>query len=101
MAGIQGEEYPQARLRYVVSRAEAAINSGTFSRLLRFCTMTENHTPRLPLTSEQRKVRDAERRVAAEQAMREHEQAQKRFYENRERLKAERLTREARMANGR
>jgi hypothetical protein len=63
--------------------------------------MTENHTPRLPLTSEQRKVRDAERRVAGEQAMREHEQAQKRFYENRERLKAERLTREARMANGR
>jgi hypothetical protein len=62
--------------------------------------MTENHTPRLPLTSEQRKVRDGERRVAAEQAMREHAQARKRFYENRERLKAERLTREARMANG-
>jgi hypothetical protein len=46
-------------------------------------------------------VRDAERRVAAEQAMREHAQAQKRFYENRERLKAERLTREAHTANGR
>jgi hypothetical protein len=101
MAGIQGEEDPQTRLRYVVSKAEAAINSGTFSRFLRFCTMTENHTPRLPLTPEQRRVRDAERRVAAEQAMREHAQAQKRFYENRERLKAERLTREAHTANGR
>jgi hypothetical protein len=62
--------------------------------------MTENHTPRPPLTSEQRKARDAERRVAAEQAMREHVEKQKRFYENRERLKAERLTREARTASG-
>ena len=65
--------------------------------------MTEEHTPRVPrsLTSEERKARDAQRRVDAEQAMREHEEAQKRFYENRERLRAERLTREARTANGR
>ena len=60
--------------------------------------MTDNfeaHHPRI-LTPEQRKARDAARRADAEQAMREHEAAQKAFHENRERLKAERLAREAR-----
>ena len=64
--------------------------------------MTEEHTPRVPrsLTSEERKARDAQRRIDAEQAMREHDEAQKRFYENRERLRAERLTRESQTVNG-
>src|SRR5580693_8989385 len=63
--------------------------------------MTENvedfeaRAPRT-LTPEERKARDATRRADAEQAMREHEAAQKAFYKNRERLKAERLAREAR-----
>jgi hypothetical protein len=43
-------------------------------------------------------ARNAERRADAEQAMREHEAAQKAFHENRKRLKAERLAREARDA---
>jgi hypothetical protein len=62
--------------------------------------MTEDFSTRSPriLTSEERKARDAERRADAEQAMREHEAAQKAFYENRERLRAERLAREARAA---
>ncbi len=51
------------------------------------------------LTPEQRKARDLARRLDAEQAMREHEAAQKAFHENRERLKAERLAREAREAD--
>ncbi|HLZ02282.1 MAG TPA: hypothetical protein VKR55_09035 [Bradyrhizobium sp.] len=51
-----------------------------------------------PLTSEERKARDAARRADAEQAMREHEAAQRAFHENRKRLKAERLAREARSA---
>jgi hypothetical protein len=55
------------------------------------------HHPRI-LTPEQRKARDAARRADAEQAMREHEAAQRAFHENRERLKAERLAREARGA---
>jgi hypothetical protein len=46
------------------------------------------------LTPEQRKARDAARKVEAEKAMREHEAAQKAFYANRERLRAERLARE-------
>jgi hypothetical protein len=50
--------------------------------------------PRI-LTPEERRARDAERRADAEQAMREHEAAQKAFHENRERLRAERLAREA------
>lgn len=50
---------------------------------------------RKPLTSEQRQARDAARRVEAEKAMRDHEAAQKAFYANKERLKAERLAREA------
>jgi hypothetical protein len=50
---------------------------------------------RAPLTADQRKVRAAERRADAEQAMREHVLAHKAFHDNRERLKAARLSREA------
>jgi hypothetical protein len=58
--------------------------------------MTEDFSvrPNKPLTPEQRKARDAQRRTDAEQAMREHEVAQKKFYANKERLKAQRLARE-------
>jgi hypothetical protein len=58
--------------------------------------MTEDFSvrPSKPLTPEQRKERDAARRADAEQAMREHEVAQKAFYANKERLKAARLARE-------
>ena len=58
--------------------------------------MSEEYSVRPPktLTPEERKARDAMRRADAEQAMREHEAAQKAFYENRERLKALRLARE-------
>lgn len=58
--------------------------------------MTEDYEARPPkiLTSEERKARDAARRADAEQAMREHEAAQKAFYANRERLRALRLARE-------
>jgi hypothetical protein len=60
--------------------------------------MTEDYSVRSPkiLTPEERKAREVARRADAEQAMREHEAAQKAFYENRERLKALRLAREAR-----
>ena len=54
----------------------------------------EARPPRI-LTSEERKARDAERRAKAEEAMRDHEAAQKAFYKNRERLRAERLARDA------
>jgi hypothetical protein len=47
------------------------------------------------LTSEERKERDRQRRADAELAMKEHEAAQRAFYANRERLRAERLAREA------
>jgi hypothetical protein len=58
--------------------------------------MTEDFSvrPSKPLTPEQRKERDAVRRADAEQAMREHDAAQKKFYANKERLKAQRLARE-------
>lgn len=49
---------------------------------------------RKPLTPEQRQARDAIRRIEAEKAMRDHEAAQKAFYANKERLRAERLARE-------
>jgi hypothetical protein len=41
-------------------------------------------------------ARNAERRADAEQAIREHEAAQKAFHDNLKRLKAERLARERR-----
>jgi hypothetical protein len=58
--------------------------------------MTEDFSvrPSKPLTPEQRKARDAARRADAEAAMRDHEAAQKKFYANKERLKAQRLARE-------
>jgi hypothetical protein len=58
--------------------------------------MLDNISERSPrvLTPEQRKARDAARKAEAEKAMRDHEAAQKAFYANRERLKAERLARE-------
>jgi hypothetical protein len=58
--------------------------------------MTEDFSvrPNKPLTTEERKARDAQRRADAEQAMREHEAVQKKFYANKERLRAQRLARE-------
>ncbi len=69
---------------------------GTFLRRTRYVAMTEDFSvrPTKPLTPEQRKERDAVRRADAEQAMREHEAAQKKFYANKERLRAQRLARE-------
>jgi hypothetical protein len=70
---------------------------GNLSGALALSCMTEDFStphPRI-LTSEERKARDAARRADAEQAMREHEAAQRAFYQNRERLKAQRLAREA------
>ncbi|MFH0297009.1 hypothetical protein AAFX91_07170 [Bradyrhizobium sp. 31Argb] len=57
--------------------------------------MSDSYTPREKPTPEQRKAREAERRRDAEQAMRDHQLAQEAFQKNRERLKAERLAREA------
>jgi hypothetical protein len=51
--------------------------------------------PPTPLTKAEREARMAFRQVDAKKAMTEHEIAQKAFSANRERLKAERLTREA------
>jgi hypothetical protein len=51
--------------------------------------------PTKPMTSAERKARRAFRQVDAVKAMTEHEIAQKAFSNNRERLKAERLAREA------
>ncbi len=69
---------------------------GTFVSLPGCMAMTEDLSfRRKPLTPEQRQARDAARRIEAEKAMRDHEAAQKAFYANKERLRAERLAREA------
>jgi len=51
--------------------------------------------PPKPITKAEREARKAFRQVDAKQAMTEHGIAQKAFSANRERLKAERLAREA------
>jgi hypothetical protein len=51
--------------------------------------------PSKPMTKAEREARKAFRQVNAEKAMSEHDIAQKAFSKNRERLKAERLAREA------
>jgi hypothetical protein len=51
--------------------------------------------PPKPITKAEREARKVFRQVDAENAMTEHEAAQKAFHANWERLKAERLAREA------
>ncbi len=51
--------------------------------------------PTKPITKAERDARKAFRQVDAKKAMTEHEVATKAFSKNRERLKAERLAREA------
>ena len=51
--------------------------------------------PPKPISKAEREARKAFRQVDAATAMTEHEKAQKAFSKNRERLKAERLEREA------
>jgi hypothetical protein len=53
------------------------------------------YEPPKPMTTAERNAREAFRQVDADKAMTEHEKAQKAFHKNRERLKAERLAREA------
>ncbi len=53
------------------------------------------YQPTKPITKAERDARKAFRQVDADKAMTEHEIAQKAFHANRERLKAERLAREA------
>ena len=55
----------------------------------------EHPTERERLTPEERKAKEAERRWDAAQAVREHQLAQEHFYKNLQRLRAERLAREA------
>ena len=77
-------------------------NPGTSRAVARYVGMADTFEarPARVLTPEQRVARNAERRADAEQAMREHEAAEKAFHENRKRLKAERLARERREAGG-
>ena len=51
--------------------------------------------PRKWLSAEERMARHLQRQVEAERALREHAADQEAFHKNRERLKAERLAREA------
>ena len=57
-------------------------------------TPSKFETPK-PITKAERDARKAFRQVDAEKAMTEHEIVHKAFHANRERLKAERLAREA------
>ena len=53
------------------------------------------YEPPKPISKAEREARKAFRQVEAEKAMSEHALAEKAFAQNRERLKAERLAREA------
>jgi hypothetical protein len=57
--------------------------------------MSDETFERKVATPAEREARKAFRQVEAAKAMTDHERAQKAFNENRERLKAERLAREA------
>jgi len=59
--------------------------------------MNENttHERRPPLNRAEREARKAFRQAEAVKALSEHDKAQRAFHQNRERLKAERLAREA------
>lgn len=55
----------------------------------------DKYEPRKPLSKEQKQARKELRATEAKVAMAEHESAAEAFAKNRERLKAERLAREA------
>jgi hypothetical protein len=57
--------------------------------------MSDETFERKVITPAEREARKAFRQVDAEKAMTEHEIAEKAFYNNRDRLKADRLAREA------
>jgi hypothetical protein len=57
--------------------------------------MSDETFERKQLTPAERQTRKAFKQAEAEEAMTDHEGAQKAFHQNRERLKAERLAREA------
>ena len=57
--------------------------------------MSDETFERKVITPAEREARKAFRQLDAEKAMTEHEIAEKAFYNNRNRLKAERLAREA------
>jgi len=64
-------------------------------RVSRFIQMSKEFpSERDRSTPEERKAKDAERRLDAEQALREHQLAQEARRKNLERLRAERLARE-------
>ncbi|WP_347338536.1 MULTISPECIES: hypothetical protein [Bradyrhizobium] len=56
---------------------------------------TDEYQPRKPISKAEREARKAFRQVDAVKAMSEHALAEEAFARNRERLKAERLAREA------
>jgi len=56
--------------------------------------MSEDNNGRKMITPAEREARKAFRDVEEKKAMTDHEQQQKAFHKNRERLKAERLARE-------
>lgn len=97
IAEIFLETFLSAGVRHLALQGEP---EGTLPPASALSGMTHQYstTHSRPLTSEERKARDAARRADAEQAMREYEAAQRAFHANRERLKAERLAREARAA---
>jgi hypothetical protein len=57
--------------------------------------MADNYVSLKDLTPEERRLREMQRRADAELAIKEHEEAQRAFFENRDRLRAARLAREA------
>ena len=57
--------------------------------------MTDQRTPPRPITAAQREARKAFKEIEITRALSEHQIKDKAFSENRERLKAERLAREA------
>ena len=70
--------------------------TGTLALCARCSRMNDSSVrPLRYLTSEEREAREAARKADAELAMREYEAGQRAFHQNRERLKAERLAREA------
>jgi hypothetical protein len=85
----------------VASRIKASVVSKVIRRLVEFGlkgkemkTPGQFESPK-PITKAERDARKTFRKLDAEKAMTEHEIEQKAFSANRERLKAERLTREA------
>ena len=88
-AGVGNRDRPLSVFTLPLGRTKRRARQGVTFR------MADHFVSLKDLTPEERRLREAQRRSDAELAIKEHQEARRAFFENRDRLRALRLAREA------